>query len=75
MYHGMHVEVRRQFEGVNSLLLLCRPRVQTQAPRLVHTDHLTGPKNQIPNKIVLFLLGLFATGLHGMIFWHSNSEQ
>lgn len=31
----------------------------------------SGPKSQIPNKTVLFLLGLFATGSH----WHSNFEQ
>lgn len=58
MDNSIHVKVRGQFERVNSLLLLCRLRDQTQTTGLVYTGQLAGPKSQIPNKTVLFLFGL-----------------
>lgn len=35
MYHGVHVDVRRQFCEVCSFLSLCRLHKQTQVVRLV----------------------------------------
>ena len=73
MDHSIHVKVRGQFESVNSLLLLCRLRDQTQTTGLVYTGQLTVPKSQIPNKIVLFLLGLLLLDHIGILILNNSN--